>query len=349
METGKLLAKVLAGSWRPTPSPLSLSPTQWDVVAPRLLETGAAGLGWWRLRDSSARPSRVAMQLRQAYRLHTLQAGIYEEHIRLLFTHCRAAGVEPLLGKGWTASRLYLDPGLRPYGDIDLFLRPEQYSAALAVLHSPAVEQCHVDLHRGFPDLAAATLHDVYGRSQLVSLGGVEVRILGPEDHLRHLCLHFLRHGAWRPLWLCDIGAALESQAPGFDWDYCLRGGRRQKDAVACAIGLAQRLLDARVDAPLLTSLPRWLLPAVLRQWGSRYTRYTDRRMADYLRYPAGVVQALRRRWPNPIEATFSTRGPFNDLPRLPFQLGDVVERLAKFIVALPQELFTRAGWRRNR
>jgi hypothetical protein len=348
METGKLLAKVLAGSWRATPSPLPLSATEWDVVAPRLLETGAAGLGWWRLRDSGARPSRVAMQLRQAYRLHTLQAGVYEEHIPLLFAHCRAAGVEPLLGKGWTASRLYPDPGLRPYGDIDLFLRPEQYSAALAVLRSSAVEQGHVDVHRGFPDLADRTLDDVYARSQLVSLGGVEVRILGPEDHLRHLCLHFLRHGAWRPLWLCDIGAAVESRAPDFDWDYCLRGGRRQKRAVACAVRLAQQLLDARIDAPLLarTSLPRWLLPAVLRQWGTCYTRYTDQPMADYLRYPAGVVQALRRRWPNQIEATISTRGPLNDLPRLPFQLREVAERLAKFIVALPQE---RADRRRNR
>ncbi len=343
METGKLLAKILAGSWRPTPPPLALSPPEWEAVAPRLLETGAAGLGWWRLRDCGGRPSRAAVQFRQAYRLHTLLAALQAEQIGLIFSYCRAVGIEPLLGKGWTAARLYPDPGLRPPGDIDLFVRLEQHSAALAVLRSPIVERCPVDLHQGFPDLADCNWNDLYGRSRLTELGRLEVRILGPEDHLRHLCLHLLRHGAWRPLWLCDIGAALESQPVGFDWDYCLRGGRRQRDAVACAVGLAHHLLDAKTDDVPVTGrakrLPRWLLAAVLRQWESCYTRYTDQRMAAYLRHPAGVLQALGRRWPNPIEATISTRGPFNDLPRLPFQLGDVVERLTKFIVALPRFL----------
>jgi hypothetical protein len=95
-------------------------------------------------------------------------------------------------------------------------------------------------------------------------------------------------------------------------------------------------------DCPLAgraERLPCWLPAAMLRQWDSCYTRYTDQPMAAYLRHPGGALQALRRRWPNPIEATVSTRGPFNDLPRLPFQVGDVVLRLAKFILALPRSL----------
>jgi hypothetical protein len=283
------------------------------------------------------------MQLRQAYRLQTLQAGLHEEQIQQVFTGCRAAGLEPLLGKGWAVARLYPEPGLRPYGDIDLFVRPEQHAAARTVLSNPTAPHCPVDLHQGFPDLADRRLEDLYRRSRLVKLGEVEVRILGPEDHLRHLCLHLVRHGAWRPLWLCDIGAALEAQPADFDWDYCFRGARRRTDTIACAVGLAHQLLDARVDqspvAHRARHLPRWLVPAVLRQWASPYRRYTDQRMATYLRNPAGVLPALRSRWPNPIEATVSLHGPFNDLPRLPFQLGDWLVRLARFVMDLPRSL----------
>ena len=46
------------------------------------------------------------------------------------------------------------------------------------------------------------------------------------EDQLRQLCLHLLRHGACRPLWLCDVAVMLESLPGDFDWDRCLGGDR---------------------------------------------------------------------------------------------------------------------------
>jgi hypothetical protein len=36
-------------------------------------------------------------------------------------------------------------------------------------------------------------------------------------------------------------------------------------------------------------------------------------------------------RWPNGIEATVGLRGPFNGLPRLPFQVAECVTRTARF------------------
>ena len=61
-----------------------------------------------------------------------------------------------------------------------------------------------VDLHRGldrqrdgqaFSLLDDRRLEELYERSELVALGDVDVRILGPEDHLRLICLHMLAHG----------------------------------------------------------------------------------------------------------------------------------------------------------
>jgi hypothetical protein len=47
------------------------------------------------------------------------------------------------------------------------------------------------------------------------------------------------------------------------------------------------------------------------------------------------LLKALRTRWPNPIEATVGTRGPFNNWPRLPFQIGESLLRTASFAARL--------------
>jgi len=235
---------------------------------------------------------------------------------------------------------LYPEDGLRPYGDIDLFVHPEECAAASAMLVEFSTMGIAVDLHRGFPDLRERTFAELRERSRLARVGEVDVRILGPEDQLRHLCLHLLRHGAWRPLWLCDVAAALESRRSDFDWHYCLKGHPRLADWVACAIGLAHQLLGALAeDTPVArraTHPPRWLVPSVLRQWGAGYTRYLDGRpLSALLRRPSGLPRALRARWPNPIEATVSMNGSFTEAPRVFYQLGDCAARTARFGMSL--------------
>ena len=276
------------------------------------------------------------MKLKQAYRLHTLQAALHEGDIKRVFTLLRAAGVEPLLAKGWAVARLYPESGLRPYGDIDLCVRPDEYQAAVDALAAPGIRRAPVDLHQRFSDLKDRALDELYRRSHLVRLGDVDVRILGPEDHLRLLCLHLLRHGARRALWLCDIGAVLESMPEDLEWDYLVSGDRRRSDWVACVIGVAHQLLDSRLDespvAERARHLPGWLVPTVLHQWGMGYSYYT-RASECYLRNPAGVLQGLRERWPNPVEATTYVHGPFNGLPRLPFQVTHYLMHLVRFPV----------------
>jgi hypothetical protein len=68
--------------------------------------------------------------------------------------------------------------------------------------------------------------------------------------------------------------------------------------------------------------------------------RHTDGLMANHLwDHPTNVFRAAWRRWPNPIEATVGMRAPFNNLPRLPFQLGDCLVRLCWFVARLPARL----------
>jgi hypothetical protein len=195
-----------------------------------------------------------------------------------------------------------------------------------------------VDLHCGLAELEDRRFGEVFARSRSVRLGNVDVRVFGPEDHLRLLALHLLRHGAWRPVWLCDVALILETLPPAFDWSCFTSGDAVRTEAVACALRLSHELLGADLTgvAPSLRerTLPRWLAPTVLRQWGDgRFEPHGTRTpMAVELRRPWGLLGARRMRWPNAVEATVRRRGPFNDLPRLPFQIGECLARTLRFV-----------------
>jgi len=117
----------------------------------------------------------------------------------------RQAAVEPLLVKGWAAAALYPDLGLRPFGDIDLLIRPRELETARTALRVEATRDCLVDLHLRFSELKGRSIDDLFARSRLVALERGQVRVLAAEDHLALLAIHLLKHGAWRPLWLCDV------------------------------------------------------------------------------------------------------------------------------------------------
>lgn len=351
---GGLVAAALACSWRARPPALDLSAAELAAITPILLESGGAALAWRRARASARlRATPAAAELQQAYRLHTLQAALHERNIKAVLALLRAAGVEPLLVKGWAAARLYAEPGARPYGDIDLCVDPEQYQTACAVLRE-AGDKYPVDLHNGtgMEDgrrwqgtrmLDDRGWDELFARSRLIPLDATQVRVPSAEDHLRILCFHLLRHGVERPSGLCDIAASVEARPPDFDWSVCLGTHPVRADWIACAVGLAGRLLGARTDdtpvAARAATLPEWLLRAVLARWAvsfaGHFTRDGEMGMSHHLRRPAGFVRAVARRWPTPILGTVGVGGSFNNLPRFPYQLGYFLRRFGWFLRGL--------------
>jgi hypothetical protein len=175
-------------------------------------------------------------------------------------------------------------------------------------------------------------------RAERAMLDSVEILLPGPEDHARMLCLHLLNHGMWRPLWLCDVAAVLESVNSSFDWDYFIGTNQVRAQWIASTVQLAQSILGAEIgglpnEINRLT-LPRWLPTAVLRQWSVPFSEHVSQLdpMHIYLRHPAGLLRALRTRWPNPIEASAVVGVPLNNFPRTPIQLLSCVVRTARFI-----------------
>src|SRR6266850_4203637 len=109
LSTGSLIAQVLTGSWRPSPSPLEISIDELAAVAPSLLRSGAGALAWKRVSQSELRDSPAALELEQAYRLHALQSAIHEREIQRVLALLGRASIEPILVKGWAVARLYPD------------------------------------------------------------------------------------------------------------------------------------------------------------------------------------------------------------------------------------------------
>ncbi|MCU1265034.1 MAG: hypothetical protein JWM21_1352 [Acidobacteria bacterium] len=338
----RLVSRVLAGSWRTSDfPPLDITPAELDEVMPLLYGSGAAALGWWRVRNTELRAIAAAEVLHQAYRLQVLQAGIHEEKIERVFRLLADASIEALLIKGWAASGLYPERGLRPYGDIDLVVRPEQYEAASELFGRAEVKDCWIDLHKHISELDDRPVQDLFERSTNLSLGRASVSVLSAEDHLALLAVHLLKHGAWRPLWLCDIGATIESLPATFDWQLCLGRNRTRAGWIAAAIELAHKLLSARIDQvppeARAANLPEWLVQNVLRQWeqpfaGEQPPMSHPLPMSTVLGRPNMLFEAVRQRWPNPILATVSVNGQFNRIPRLPYQLRNCLARSFRFL-----------------
>jgi hypothetical protein len=337
--SGLTIASLLAGAWRPAPAPPALTEEELAGVLALLLRVGAGGLAWWKVRESALASTAPGTELQQAYRLHTLQVARLERQTAELFDRFSGRGVTAVLVKGWGIGRHYPHKGIRPYGDVDLYLLPGDLAgaeAALGEMEEPASVELHTEYNLPFD----RTVKELLDASQLAPLGETPVRLPCDEDHLRLLCLHALSHSCWRPIWLADIGVALEQRSDHFDWEQFLRGDARHTEWALGTIALAAELLDARIEgtpAAGVGPLPRWLVPAVLDEW--------ERGTGDSIRAPAaGVVRAalsepaeaarvLSSYWRSPLQATLALRAPLNAAPRLPYQLLATLQRIPRTLL----------------
>jgi len=336
---GKLIARSLEGAWRPEAEQLSISSDELHQIASLLLVTDTAALVWRRLQPCTITSSWALAYFKEAHRKHTIESAVHEANVRDAFRRLRTAKIEPILFKGWAVARLYPEAGLRPYGDLDLWMKAPDLQVFNYEIQSNGDPGYRVEPHACFYPQYARSFENVMDHSQLVRLGDIQVRVPGQEDHLRLICLHFLYHGGWRPLWLCDIALLTESAGTGFDWDLCLGRNAKHADWIACAIGLAHELLGARVAGTPVEKrargLPRWLITAVLKQWekggGISFAENLSFSLPRRVLNPKALVRALREHWRNPVQASVEMNAWFSEAPRLPLQFGSAVKHLPRF------------------
>jgi hypothetical protein len=292
-------------------------------------------LAWWRIQDCRLARTAVGRRLRQTFVQDAISSRAGEAEVCQVFRLAGAHGFDALLVKGWSVARHYADSALRPYGDIDLCVPPNQLERAKQALAGVPAD-VELDVHIGVPDLPDRTWEQVFARSVVVPLDDVPIRVLGPEDLLRLVCLHLARHGGWRPLWLCDVAALLEAAPADFDWNYCLSGRPALSRWVLAVTGLAHRVLEARISDPTiqewaLEALPSWMEEAVRWRWATGRHR---RPFSFYCRHPRAAVDELFYHGLSPIRSAFRLGPP----PRTKLALVGV--QLAAFAcLRLPGQL----------
>lgn len=349
---GQLIAIALRGAWRVVPPPLELGENELKLITPALLRSGSAALVWWK----ASRNSDLREALREfliTYKVQTLRATIHELNVKKVFTALGATRVEAMLVKGWAIARRYPKPALRPYGDLDVCVRPDQFEVAKQTLKQSEAHNVWVDLHRGFGTLDNENADILFNRATTAPARGFMVQVPSEEDHLRILCLHLFRHGAWRPVWLCDIALALETRKKEFNWERFYGHDPRQRERLTCVISLAQELLGAHFDPATEVEkcgpVPRWLVRAVERRWTRWFNAdYRDRALTSLLSHrfePAIALEDFYFRF-DPLRATVEVNGSFNKTPRLPYQLAALAKRLPEVPARIADVLQARSRHR---
>jgi Uncharacterised nucleotidyltransferase len=333
------IPEVLRGSWRAKPPKAAFDGAVLERWRERIIVGGAGGLAWSRIRDAELASTSVGEELHDVFRLQVLDVLGHERRLAIALELLSDAGVDPVLGKGWAVARLYPQAALRPYGDLDLFVDPEQIQAGTDALAAYSVASLQVDLHAGMRggDLDWERVRD---KSLTVGFQDGEIKVLSHEHHLALLCPHMFDHGAWRPAWLCDIAMMVERDDE-IDWDIVSEGSKHRAATVRAAVLLARDLLGADISRTPWSdgeALPHWVESAVRNAW-SREHYSTTSRFVLTPRTPSAIAKAMRTAWPNPIETTMRWKLPFNGAPRWPFQLLDIGARTARALYEAPGHL----------
>lgn len=233
----------------------------------------------------------------------------------------RAVGVRPILLKGPAIARwLYDDDEVRPYGDIDLLVSPEDLGPAEELLEQlgfrnygyegihrldhadtwvPEAGQTSIDLHRTLLGAAAPperVWETLSADTKTVKVSGRHVEALSPAGGALHIALHAAQHGTGTVKTLNDLSRAIE-RLPDKTWQ-AAAALARQLDAVE-AFGTGLRLLpEGELLARRLQLSERTSVDALLMAQGDPAVARGLERLANTPGLGAKLRLLLRKLFP---------------------------------------------------
>ncbi|MDZ4701330.1 MAG: nucleotidyltransferase family protein [Rhodothermales bacterium] len=255
----------------------------WDRLVALARGHGMIPLLYRALRDRTgpAAPADTLAAIQQDFHRMSMLIHVQIIALRRVLGHLDARGIPAIVLKGLPLGRLaYGNPIWRKPGDIDLLIHPEHYQEvrlALAEMdYQPDLTgdaaareldwkkqmtfrgaPCDVDVHLGLEQASflriayAAGADDdaIRARCRTVTIGGLDVRTLGPEDLVAFLCIHSAKH-AWSHLFMiADLAAFVANNA--IDWPVVAeRTAALKADRyVAISLLLAHRLCGTELPA----------------------------------------------------------------------------------------------------
>lgn len=234
-------------------------------------------------------PNRVRAEWEMRRRMSIVSSMYHQAALNDIAAAFGDRGVPFVLLKGEGLSRaLYPQEGLRPYGDIDLLVRPETYEMAKVILMGlgfrlrRAAKEAErlrlfgeiefdregpitvtVDLHwntlmTSWEPRSLLTDNETWASLGHVRLGNRTIPILKGEALLIYLCVHFAFHHVFDGLLLlCDLYLILRRYAERTDWDRLIAMTDRYqcRHALYYSLFFVKSLMEAPVPNPILDSL----------------------------------------------------------------------------------------------
>jgi len=165
--------------------------------------------------------------------------------------------------------QVYSDIGVRPLGDIDLWVLQEDYLSFIRALESLGYEGdplypntlrrglTVLDLHThilGADRIKTRALllskdqNDIFKDTQMIDFDGSKARCLNKYDQVLYLSIHALKHNLDRLLWLVDIKTLLALWGES-DWGAGWRRAEElgQSKALSSIVFLLTRLFDLQI------------------------------------------------------------------------------------------------------
>jgi hypothetical protein len=166
-------------------------------------------------------------------------------------------------------AQLYHDIGMRPLGDIDLWVLEEDYSSLIDILEVMGYERdplypntfrrglTVLDLHthilgadriRTRALLLAKGQSDIFSNTHVIDFDGAEARCLNKYDQVLYLGLHAQKHNLDKVMWLVDIKGLLMSWSE-YDWEACIKRAEElgQSKTLSYILFLLVHLFDFQV------------------------------------------------------------------------------------------------------
>ena len=283
-----------------------------------------------------------SIEFSDEYRWNKLLLRKFEVCIVEVFQFLRAAGIEPILIKGWAANQFYPENRPRSFSDIDIAVSSSDFDNATDLLGN-FNKRVSIDLHHELRHLDNVAWPTIFERSKLKRVDDFDIRILSPEDHLRVLCTHWLNDGGQYRERLWDIYFAVENRPENFDWSLCLDSvSRTRRQWVLMTVFAAHKYLDLDIlnlpFADEITKLPDWMEKCIEKEWATNvrllplHTVLNDRKR---------LIEQIRKRFPpNPIQATIENEAGFDESSRLRYQIMSVFKRTVPSIKRLFPTVF---------
>jgi Uncharacterised nucleotidyltransferase len=207
----------------------------------------------------------IRLELKKHYYKSLVKNMLLLEELRTILTGFQKEKIDVVIIKGADLlERIYPDIALRPMGDIDLLIRPEDLQKAQNILTGLAygiykpvnqrkhpfhkiyikfseIQQFVVEIHWDLTRAIFCTkidLKEVWKEASYISSSESESLRLSPMHYVLYLCWHGSRHGFERLIWLCDIALVIKNNWGDINWDL-----------------LQQQSIEWKINRPLCLSL----------------------------------------------------------------------------------------------